>query len=71
MKESYRKGIANHPDPEPCLCRRKAVGEALQSETPGMSGNSMRESREAPLVTGSSKPERQEKATSYTTSMSM
>ena len=40
-----------------------------QSETPGMSGNSMRENREAPLASGSSRPDRLEKATSYTTSM--
>jgi len=39
-----------------------------QSETPGMSGNFMRENRETPLVSGSSTPERLEKATSYTTS---
>ena len=37
-----------------------------QSETPGMSGNSMRENREAPLASGSSRPDRLEKATSYT-----
>jgi len=29
MKESYRKGIANHPDPESCVGGREAVGEAL------------------------------------------
>jgi len=29
MKESYRKGIANHPGPESCACGRKGVGEAL------------------------------------------
>src|SRR5580692_7254676 len=40
-----------------------------QSEAPGMSGNSMRENRETPLVSGSSTPDRLEKATSYTTSM--
>ena len=111
MKESYRKGIANHPDLESCGCRRKAAVEALteaqagwilsceisvstgvptmlresegeimggviseptmnpaQSETPGMSGNFMRENRETPLTSGSSKPDRLEKATSYKTS---
>ena len=29
MKESYRKGIANHPDPESCESGRKAALEAL------------------------------------------
>ena len=111
MKESYRKGIANHPDLESCGCRRKAAVEALteaqagwilsceisvsngvptmfresegeimggaiseptmnpaQSETPGMSGNFMRENRETPLASGSSKPDRLVKATSYSLS---
>lgn len=98
MKESHRKGVAHHPDPESCAGHRKVVSEALigaqtgralsceintsgvptlfceaegyivgdgkrepsmnpaQSETPGMSGNSMRENREAPLVSGSNAP---------------
>ena len=29
MKESYREGVANHLDPEPCGCGRKAAAEAL------------------------------------------
>src|SRR5208337_4918044 len=29
MKESYRKGVANHPDPEPCEGSREAALEAL------------------------------------------
>ena len=29
MKESYRKGVANHPGPEPCEGRREAALEAL------------------------------------------
>ena len=29
MKESYRKGIANHPGPEPCEGGRKTALEAL------------------------------------------
>ena len=29
MKESYRKGVANHPGPEPCEGSRKAALEAL------------------------------------------
>ena len=36
-----------------------------QSETPGMSGNSMRENRETSRESGSSRPEGREKATSY------
>ena len=29
MKESYRKGVANHPGPESCVASRKAAIEAL------------------------------------------
>lgn len=29
MKEPYRKGLANHPDPESCAGDRKVAGEAL------------------------------------------
>ena len=29
MKESYRKGVASHPDPESCVASRKAAIEAL------------------------------------------
>src|SRR5215471_16377375 len=29
MKESHRKGVANHPDPESCVASRKATTEAL------------------------------------------
>jgi hypothetical protein len=29
MRESYRKGVANHPDPESCVASRKATIEAL------------------------------------------
>jgi len=29
MRESYGKGLANHPDPESCCGRRKAAVEAL------------------------------------------
>ena len=29
MKESYRKGVANRPDPESCVASRKATIEAL------------------------------------------
>jgi len=40
-----------------------------QSETPGTSGNSTRENRETPSVSGSGTPDRLEKATSYAASM--
>lgn len=49
--------------------KREPLTNPAQSETPGMLGNSMRENREAPLASGSSTPDRLEKATSYTTSM--
>jgi len=29
MKESYRKGVATHPDPESCVASREAAIEAL------------------------------------------
>ncbi len=29
MEESYREGVANHPDPESCAGRREVPGEAL------------------------------------------
>ena len=29
MKESHRKGVANHPDPESCATHRKVRREAL------------------------------------------
>lgn len=48
--------------------KRESSVNPAQSETPGMSGNLMRENRETPLVSGSSEPERLEKATSHTTS---
>ncbi len=49
--------------------KREPSMNPAQSETPGMPGNSMRENRETPSVSGSSTPDRLEKATSYTTSM--
>ena len=49
--------------------KREPLMSPAQSQTPGMSGNSMRENRETPLVSGSSRPDRLEKATSYKTSM--
>ena len=35
MKESYRKGVANHPDPESCVASRKAAIEALTGAQAG------------------------------------
>ena len=49
--------------------RRELSTNPAQSETPGMLGNSIHENRETPLVTGSKRPDRQEKATSYKTSV--
>ena len=48
--------------------KREALVNPAQSETPGMSGTSMRENRETPQVSGSSTSDRLEKATSYKTS---
>src|SRR5260370_12747614 len=49
--------------------RRELPVNPAQSETEGMLGNSMHENRETPLVSGSSTPDRMEKATSYKTSV--
>ena len=49
--------------------RREPSMNPAQSQTPGMSGNSMRENRETPRASGSSTPDRLEKATSYKTSV--
>ena len=49
--------------------KRESLMNPAQSETPGMSGNSMRENRETPQASGSNTPDRLEKATSYETSM--
>ena len=49
--------------------KREASTNPAQSETPSTLGNSMRENRETPLVTGSSTPDRLEKAISHTSSM--
>ena len=35
MKESYRKGVANHPDPESCVASREAAIEALTGAPAG------------------------------------
>ena len=29
MKESHRRGVANHPDPRSCVASREAVLEAM------------------------------------------
>lgn len=49
--------------------KREPSVDPAQSETPGMSGNSMRENRETPLVSGSNGPDRLRKARSYKASM--
>jgi RNA-directed DNA polymerase len=36
MKESHRKGIASHPDPESCVASREAAIEALTGAHAGM-----------------------------------
>ena len=35
MKEPYIEGLANHDDPESCVCIRKDAGEALTGESVG------------------------------------
>jgi len=49
--------------------KREPLASPAQSETPGMLENSMRENRETPRASGSSMPDRLEKATSYKTSV--
>ena len=49
--------------------KREPLMSPAQSETPGMSENFMRENRETPQVSGSNRPDRLEKATSYKASM--
>jgi len=49
--------------------RREPPMNPAQSETPGMPGNSMCENRETPRASGSSTPDRLEKAESHTVSM--
>ena len=48
--------------------KRETFMNPAQSETPGMPGNSMRENRETPQASGSSTPDRLEKAMSDETS---
>ena len=49
--------------------RRELSTNPAQSETPGKLGNSLRENRETPRVSGSQRADRLEKATSYKTSV--
>ena len=35
MKESHRKGVATHPDPESCVASREAAIEALTGAQAG------------------------------------
>jgi RNA-directed DNA polymerase len=51
------------------VARGETRADPAQSETPGTSGNSMRENRETPSASGSKVPDRLVKATSYTASM--
>jgi len=36
MKVSYGEDLANHIDPESCVCSRKSAGEALTGESAGL-----------------------------------
>jgi len=36
MKVSYDEDLANHIDPESCVCSRKSAGEALTGESAGL-----------------------------------
>ena len=55
MKESYRKGVANHPGPEPCEGSREAALEALDRGIYRL-GNELRK-RECGEPTVSPQPE--------------
>jgi len=48
---------------------RKPLVNPAQSKTPGMPGNSVRENRETPPMSGSGKSDRLEKAISHESSM--
>ncbi len=68
MQTLFREAEGHIMEDEKC----EPTMNPAQSETPGMSGNGApsgpRENWEAPLASGSSTPDRLEKATSYTTS---
>src|SRR2546425_4703682 len=49
--------------------KREPFANPAQAQTPGTSENSMRENRETPRASGSKRPDRLEKATSYKTSV--
>lgn len=55
MKESHRKGIASHPDPESCVASRKAGREALTGAHAG--GTSSCEISEFGVPTSSTEAE--------------
>ena len=64
MKVSYDEDLANHIDPESCVCGRKATGEALTGESAGQVL-----SRERGFAPGCRRRQRARKAT-RTTSLS-
>ena len=64
MKVSYDEDLANHIDPESCVCNRKAAGEALTGESAGQVL-----SRERGFAPGCRRRQRARKAT-WTTSLS-
>jgi tryptophan synthase alpha subunit len=55
MKESYREGVAGHPDPESCVASRKAGREALTGAHAG--GKSSCEINEFGVPTSSTEAE--------------
>ena len=64
MKVSYGEDLANHIDPESCVCGRKATGEALTGESTGRVL-----SRERGFAPGCRRRQHARKAT-WTTSLS-
>jgi len=58
MKVSYDEDLANHIDPESCVCSRKAAGEALTGESAGQVL-----SRESRLTSGCRRRQNVRKAT--------
>ena len=55
MKESHRKGVASHPDPESCMASREAAIEALTGAHAGrvLSCGTSRKRKEADVFSGS------------------
>jgi hypothetical protein len=78
MKEPYKKGVANHLDPESCAetGNRESPLNATESQTLGMRGNSLHGNRETPKAstapnvhTADGAVERPEKAQGRTSGM--